>query len=390
MSKLQLHGEAIQPIPCTKLDLPPAYEAQAQQYTRPTTIHVQIPASTIERIANDLIDLSARLTLRGIVTAQVGKHADNHVFLNQSIETSWSNVLAASNRSRTDSKTYNASLSFPITEQAHGIPSSACLRGSTYVTEHTALRDQHLVQGQCDVLYWITATTIDNRPSPPAKPEHVLSCIGVVVTPPSQIALQPISTIATTSQSINLRRMLGVSYRQSSPPKIMMRISEARIQLSISRKDISATHSIRLPIEMRIAMARSSQAALIQDALRREVKDFLSGKAQLLLNQRFGSRTEKQDHVIHQTKVQHSTKLQHIDVPPFYVSRDGDMDVFTSVAELMLDVPSIHLQVSSCDLSLLQLSYVLNLELTTRKLVGHDCTLLSSHSCKLRIPCGIS
>lgn len=389
--KLDLHDQSAETMSSTDSTHPPPYKAYDNISTSTITISVKVDFATIEYIRENLMDDLALLTLSGIVRTQVGTYIDSHVFLEQTIQTSWANVLATSSITTSNPKTYIAHISFPVTDRCHNAPSSATFQGTTYVTEHTALSDQHLVNGNCDIVYRVIATTSPDirKPRCSRKP-CVLNCTGVVSLPPSRLSIDSTHAIAKAKNSISARSLFKPSTTRLPRPKVTLRVPETHVKLNNTRKGPVAAQQIRVPLEIHITMARSSNAALLQDLLRRAVRDFLSAKAQFVVNRRFGPRTDQQTHTIRHIETHRLPELQHIDVPPFYVSDDGEIISYTSVAELVLEIPSAYTQVSSSDLGILHISYILHIELTMKKLAYDGCALLQSHSCKLWVPCIIA
>jgi len=318
----------------------------------------------------------------------------------------WSDFTSCHSDRSTDKGSLRSSCCTTVAFNTSNIrlPSPALLTGSTYVTEHTALSDQHLVTGKCEVQYWITAELI-----PKTNSEGVLnvplttSCCLDLSFQPSKIHISPAT--ATAKQSTRLRLSESCNsvfsycgYSRSAPrqpARIRFNVSQAP-PIPLTCRGSDGQHAFTLPVTMSITIPSPRSAVdatrsvlLRQLLLQKGLIDVTSLTAHWRTSQHFSVGATATEHMITSDLSHLVAKEMKLDFPPFYVSESRSECEYTATAYIDIAVPEA--LVSSCSFGskLLEISHSLNLTLSTRKLAT-SVPLLQASTAKMQLDCALS
>lgn len=318
----------------------------------------------------------------------------------------WSDFASYPNDHNRDKDSPDSTCCSTVTFNTSGVrlPSSEILTGSRYITEHTALSDQHLVTGKCKVKYWITAEFIPNisTQNVPNVPQ-ITSCPLDLSFQPSAIDISPVT--ATAKQSTRLRfsescnsvfAYCGYSrFTSRQPANICFNVSEAPA-IPLTCRGPDGQHAFNLPITMsvtipppRSAVDATRSTLLRHQLLQKGLESIISLTAYWHTLQHFSAGAAATDHTITSDLSHLVAKDMKLDFPPFYVSKNQYGDEYTATTYIDITVPEALVSSCSFDSKLLEISHSLNLTLSTRKLEA-SVPLLPACTAKMQVDCALS
>lgn len=140
-----------------------------------------------------------KLRLQGAVKTQTATKVSIEKFLSLVEECPWSQFTPEAATDDYTSQSHSAKVVFDGADKPMSIASSlpnrplppTSISASTYVTEHTALHDQHLVQGRCETHCWVTAEfysegVVTHRCQAIVEPEHTTALLSLRPTKSNQ------------------------------------------------------------------------------------------------------------------------------------------------------------------------------------------------------------
>ena len=296
-----------------------------------------------------------------------------------------------------------------VTFNTSGIkfPSSTTLTGSRYVTEHTALSDQHLVTGKCEVQYWMTAdilseTATDITIHPNNSTIHPLmispSLASVGISPSSSMAKQH-SRLRFKQSRNSFFAYFGCSTTLPRQWPTICFSTDISSSIRLRERGPNGQYYFSLPIVISITTLQSTSGAdatrstILQHYLRQKGLEgvvYLTG-AQWRTAQRFsaGAGAVATDHTITNVNSRAIVQDTKLDFPPFYVLKTKHGEEYTATTYVDITVPHALLSSPSFGSDLLSVSHNLDLVLSTRKL-DTSMTLLPSCTAKMQIDCALT
>ena len=234
-----------------------------------------------------------------------------------------------------------------------GFMPSMSLTGSTYITRVTAIRDRHLVEGRCDVVYQLEAEFVHSasghvvrRLSCPVDVSSLHTPLQVEVS--SNERSESVEQIAKP-QTRSLRYFGSHSQPQlsvSMPQKLGFIVSDSsRLATGCRRLSIPVSVNVRLP-----ANARRQAQLLLSDSLKCSIK------TQWYTRRVFSTGSSTVESVVKSDTVS-TQKL--VALPPPYSSTLADSS-YTTQMELNLLLPESATN-PSISTDLLSISYALDL-----------------------------
>lgn len=284
------------------------------------------------------------------------------------------------------------------------LPKSGTLTGRTWISEHTALSDQHIATGKCDVEYWVEFDDL-------IGPEHSYkSCTSIspvllsdLDVSPSSIEVKQITTKAKRQNGrlmqasvAGISKALGLSTLTQCPyPNLTFQLSDGRTQqLQHFEGEMSRSHILTLPLLVSIQLPQptSGQHAMSLTVLRhrllqRGVVDFGVFTAKFIVKRRFGVGLPDKGYTINKENACVVAEDAIIDLPPFYPHNSKDGEVLAATTEIKLNIPDHLLRNCTTTLDLLQISQSLSLDIRTKQLDAELPGLLPAYSTRLVTNC---
>ncbi len=285
------------------------------------------------------------------------------------------------------------------------LPSSTTLTGSRYITEHTALSDQCLATGKCEVQFWITADFIANPGTNrvPSMPRTII-CPLDLSFPPSSVQVQPSNTTAKQHTRIHFKESCNSIFAYCGysrhlprqPAEIRFDFPQAA-PLPLVRSGPSGQHTFTLPITITITIPSPTSAAdatrttLLRHHLQQKgLERMVSLAACWRTRQRFSIGPAAADHTITKESLSNVAKDINLDFPPFYVLNGSRQEEHTATTYVDLTVPEAAMSKCSYGAELLEIAHSLNLVLSTKGLEMASMPLLPASTAKMWADCSLS
>ncbi|KAJ9659394.1 hypothetical protein H2198_003123 [Neophaeococcomyces mojaviensis] len=281
------------------------------------------------------------------------------------------------------------------------------LSGSTYITEHTALSDQHLVRGRCDIQYWLTAEFISDITGATPKPNSFNRVLDLPFQP-TFIALDSSTSIAKTPARFRLKEScstisstLGLTKTICQWPQIIFEIPKvipqnlnchqiARRKLYKFTMPLATTITIPSP---RTAAQATSSTVLRHLLIQRGLRDIISIRPHFRKQITFGVGKRTPGHSVTKDNtedIQVDPACVNMYFPPFYAEQTKDGDAYTAVIELELSIPESCLPSCSYESELLKVRYTLELDVTAQKVQNSGMVLMPECTARLESKCFVS
>lgn len=282
------------------------------------------------------------------------------------------------------------------------LPSTTTLSGSRYITKHTALSDQHLVKGRCDIRYWVTTDIDDTRgderqlqaPYPVSTPLELR-------LPSSFICIEATRGIAHSQTCYGLKA--GYNYI-SARCGFLRAMSRHTAQLifdvpELSSIPIASGQSFKLPVNLTVTLPRpvSSKETLRNTLtrhhlLRQGLRELVFATIQWQTATCFSVGSRHPDHSIRSAVRYAVTFGLVVDFPPFYpvAGNNFNSESYAATAVIELTLPNAVLSGCSYDSELFRRSHTLHLELITKKLEIGSMLVLPQTSATLDVKCMLS
>lgn len=237
------------------------------------------------------------------------------------------------------------------------------ISGSKYITQSTALNDQHLVSGSCDVVYWIEARFVPSTSSSDNVNDQrrLLRSSALNLKPsPNRVRLAPprsslkgenkrMEVEAKTSNAVRLRKQCqslfsGASRQSQVQPRFMFSIEDSLSHDHMLIATSTSTSTFVLPLTMTVFMPPNSSGSATSpnDTLRKylissgfpnaiTVTSTWHTKYQISASP---ASSDSEDEMEKSTVRHHGHVLR---LPPFYQSTGSQ---YTATAELEISVPA--------------------------------------------------
>lgn len=258
-----------------------------------------------------------------------------------------------------------------------GFMPSMSLTGSTYITRVTAIRDRHLVEGRCDVVYQLEAEFVHSASG------HVvrrLSCPVDVSSLHTPLQVE----VSSNEQSGSLKQMAKPQRRSlryfgshlqpevsvSMPQKLGFIVSDSsRLATGCRRLTIPVSVNVRLPPN-----ARRQAQSLLSDSLKCSIK------TQWFTRRVFSTGSSAVESMVRSDTV--STQKLALTLPPPYNSTLVDSS-YTTQMELNLLLPesATHPSIST---DLLSISYTLDLVMKFE--MSNDDNVKTAYNAEFSLP----
>ena len=234
---------------------------------------------------------------------------------------------------------------------------SVSISGTGYVTRVTALRDRHLVQGSCQVIYWLEAEFWKSEAS------QLVWKVGCPVDVSS--ALTPLD-VEISSADVSDRveqiakpqlRSLNRFVKAQPQPELSVRLPKS-LGCVVSDSSRISTRCRRLGIPVAVTVALPSNSGRHVPSLPQVGTLKCAIKAQWYTKRAFTTGSPSVESVIHND----STSTQEIarTLPPFYMSASSDSYSTSMDLDLLLPEP---MSTPSISTDLLNISHTLNLSM---------------------------
>ncbi|KAK5191234.1 hypothetical protein LTR92_008953 [Exophiala xenobiotica] len=156
-----------------------------------------------------------------------------------------------------------------------GFVPSMSLTGSTYITRVTAIRDRHLVEGRCDVVYWLEAEFVHSGSG------HVVRRLSCPVDVSSLHTLLQVE-VSSNQQSESVERIAKPQTRSlryfgsHSQPEVLVSVPrKLGFMVSDSSRLATGCRKLSIPVSVNIGAptnARRQAQSLMSDSLKCSVK----------------------------------------------------------------------------------------------------------------------
>jgi len=258
-----------------------------------------------------------------------------------------------------------------------GFVPSMSLTGSTYITRVTAIRDRHLVEGRCDVVYWLEAEFVHSGSG------HVvrrLSCPVDVSSlhTPLQVEVSSNQQSESVEQSAKPQTRSLRSFGFHSQPQLSVSVprklgfilsDSSRLATGCRRLSIPVSVEVRLP-----ANARRQAQSILSDSLKCSIK------TQWYTRRVFSTGSSTIESVVKSDTV--STQKLALALPPPYSSTLADSS-YTTHMELNLLLPESATN-PSISTDLLSISYTLDLAMKFE--MGNNDNVKSAYNAVFSLP----
>ncbi|KAL6245089.1 hypothetical protein RBB50_007864 [Rhinocladiella similis] len=118
-------------------------------------------------------------------------------------------------------------------DQHDGFIPSMSISGSTYVTRVTAIRDRHLVQGRCEVLYWLEAEFVKSRNNDDHHVVRRLTCPVDISSPNTPLEVEVPSAKHSSTSSI---KRIAKPQTWSTTLRCLSSQSQPQVSVTLPRK----------------------------------------------------------------------------------------------------------------------------------------------------------
>ncbi|KAK5308641.1 hypothetical protein LTR99_001617 [Exophiala xenobiotica] len=258
-----------------------------------------------------------------------------------------------------------------------GFVPSMSLTGSTYITRVTAIRDRHLVEGRCDVVYWLEAEFVHSRSG------HVVRRLSCPVDVSSLHTLLQVE-VSSNQQSESVERIAKPQTRSlryfgsHSQPEVLVSVPrKLGFMVSDSSRLATGCRKLSIPVSVNIRAptnARRQAQSLMSDSLKCSVK------TQWYTRRAFSTGSLAIESVVKSDTV--STQKLALTLPPPYSSTLSDSS-YTTHMELNLLVPESATN-PSISTDLLSISYTLDLAMKFE--MGNDDNVKSTYNAGFSLP----
>lgn len=246
------------------------------------------------------------------------------------------------------------------------------ISGSKYVTQSTALNDQHLISGRCQVIYCIEARFILTRgPCHYAAPNNMRECVGQLskssilkLQPsPSTVRLVPLRKVlkgedgcleveAKCSNVLRMKKqcqffMSGSSRQLQVQPKILFSILRSLSQNCMVAPSSGSTSTFLIPVTMTVSLPNTNTSTPanidpIVSALRQQLT--ISGFSNVVAvastwHTKYAFTTNPSMPEDENRIEQHTVRQENraLKFPPFYEITSNQ---YTATADLEISVPA--------------------------------------------------
>ncbi|KAI1617888.1 hypothetical protein EDD36DRAFT_425179 [Exophiala viscosa] len=245
-----------------------------------------------------------------------------------------------------------------------GFVPSMSLKGNTYVTQVTATTNRHLVQGRCDVVYWLEAEFLQSASSKVVRKVTCPVDVSSLQTPlEAEVASQSHFSLVERIAKPHMRALRLINSHSQPEVSIHMPKKLGYI-LSDSSRLATGCRSLCIPVSVnvRIPPHARRQAQSQIDSLRCSVK-----------TQWYARKTFTTGHSAVESRVDSATVSKQTlapVLPPLYNSTSNKDTMYTTQMELNLLLPESTTG-PSVSTGLLKVSYTLDLAMKF-EIMGSD------------------
>lgn len=282
----------------------------------------------------------------------------------------------------------------PVGKQTQSYPAPGRHTGATFITEHSALSDQHIVTGWCTIVYYLRAER-----SGSTQPSQIAD-LPQIEWPLNTYDLKATSVMAKTSKYDRahqfLRRSLSMATQTTSTPSMEITIPEASAKfVKRSSPSKNNAHVLKMPLTINITMPKNAtttsetQVAMEKLLSYSGMQDFALIDAQWITKQQFAVQDPSQDHKVLSTSQVVLGKALPINLPPMYTTKTETGTLYTGTIEVVLVVPDQVASTCSFESALLLNNYKIALQVSTRAVKGEGNAALPSYSAKVNVNCNL-
>ena len=278
-----------------------------------------------------------------------------------------------------------------VGKQIQSYPKPGRYAGATFITEHSALSDQHAVEGQCSIVYYLRAEWAGSQ-----QAAQIVD-LPKIAWPLSTYDLRSTASTAKTSKYTRAHQFLSRSLSmasQTTNPTMKMTVPQvsAKFNKNTSRSK-SNTHVLKMPITFSVELPNSvtSEMQTAMDSLMSSngLSNFASVDAQWNTKQKFGVQKPSDDHEIFRGSRVVLGKAMPMNMPPMYTTKTETGTTYTGTIDLVLVIPDQAAPSCTFKSPLLSNSYEISLQISTRSLKGQGMASLPAYSTKLDIDCNL-
>ncbi|ETN44286.1 uncharacterized protein HMPREF1541_10466 [Cyphellophora europaea CBS 101466] len=366
----------------------PAY----QEHSSGPTIDVRV------KIPDDPADSPfefVRIRLQTAVKTQIGTRTAVQKVLNLVEECSWSQFVPLYAPASDKQRAYSAAISFSrpaekplsrLSSRTNSLLPATNMYGTTYITKHTALSDQHAVEGRCETHIWVSADFFRH-----GVLVHSSRSAIELDTRPRLLELgsskqQPSGPLTTQCRP----RMSGVkagltSFRKSTKAQSSLQVQLPTDSLIVSPSQLRNGRNcstVSVPLQVSVTGLSSADVkALLQDGgLRCEVE------TKWISKHAFTAPTSSTEHAASATVTKRTATTQHSDIafPPVYEADLPEESQVVSTTGVLVAMLPESAALPTFSSALLQVDYELEFKFLFR--LGR-CAIYEG---KTRTPCTLA